>query len=69
MHHTIANELITYPTAVSIGSSTPTKLVPTSGSKQYPSTLALRGNVSVLLSALLEEAEEGGWCGMSGELP
>jgi hypothetical protein len=31
----------------SIGSTTPTKLVITKGSKQYPSTDALLGNVKV----------------------
>ncbi len=42
-----------YPTNVSIGNAMPTKLVNTSGNKQYPSTLALLGNVSVELRCAL----------------
>jgi hypothetical protein len=47
VHHTIAKLVSTYPSIPSIGTTMPTKLVITRGSKQYPSTDALRGNVRV----------------------
>lgn len=56
VHQTIARLVKTYPSRPSIGTTIPTKLVITNGSKQYPSTDAERGNVNVLDRC---EAEEG----------
>lgn len=39
---------MTYPPAESMGITTPTRLMTTRGSKQYPSTDALRGYVREL---------------------
>lgn len=47
VHHMIAKLVKTRPKNVFIGATTPTRLVATSGSRQYPSTLALRGKVKV----------------------
>jgi hypothetical protein len=51
VHHTIAAQHTTYPPILSIGATIPIKLVNTKGSKQYPNTDALRGNVRELASA------------------
>jgi hypothetical protein len=45
----------------------PTALVNTSGRRQYPRTLALRGNVSVLERCAEPGLEVGGWEGWCGE--
>lgn len=47
VHQRIARLVKIRPKKVFIGATTPTRLVATSGSRQYPKTLALRGNVSV----------------------
>jgi hypothetical protein len=47
VHHATAALVNMYPRAVSIGTATPMKLVNTSGSRQYPNTLQLRGKVRV----------------------
>lgn len=47
VHHKIAALVMTIPNGPSIGRTTPNRLVATSGNRQYPSTDAERGNVSV----------------------
>jgi hypothetical protein len=56
-----------YPKGPSIGSAMPTALVRTSGRRQYPRTLALRGNVSVLERWAEPGFEVGGCEGWWGE--
>jgi hypothetical protein len=48
VHHIIAAVLNVMPTGLSIGIKIPTRLVATSGSRQYPSTDAERANVRPL---------------------
>jgi hypothetical protein len=47
VHQTIAILVAKYPNIPSIGTAIPSKLVRTSGNKQYPKTDALRGYVRV----------------------
>lgn len=47
VHHPTAAVVKRYPNRVSIGIMMPTRLVRTSGKKQYPRTLAERGKVRV----------------------
>jgi hypothetical protein len=54
----IAKLVNTYPSIPSMGDTTPTKLVRTSGNKQYPSTDADRVKVRVL-----ERCEDWAWRG------
>lgn len=64
VHHAIAILVNAYPNIPSIGTTIPIKLVSTKGNKQYPSTLALRRNVSVL-ERCADPAEPGtlwSWC-------
>jgi len=51
VHHATAALVSRYPAAVSMGSATPTKLVMTKGSRQYPNTEQLLKNVRVVLYA------------------
>ena len=51
VHQLTAANVKLYPTTVSIGTTIPTKLVNTSGNKQYPSTLADFKNVSVVAAS------------------
>jgi hypothetical protein len=48
VHHIMAAVLSVIPTGLSIGMKMPTRLVATSGSRQYPSTDAERANVRPL---------------------
>jgi len=48
VHHMMAAVVRTMPSGVSMGITMPTRLVATSGRRQYPSTLAERANVMPL---------------------
>ena len=47
VHHAMARLTTQYPMKLSSGSTTPTRLVSTNGSRQYPRTEELRPMVSV----------------------
>lgn len=61
VHHTIAAQLTTYPPALSIGATIPTRLVKTRGRRQYPRTEALRGKVRELAREEEEEEDDDDW--------